>query len=95
MGTVKLRPQFHFTGERLPEGETAKLLVISRPAMVKDEFYPDGLCYMTPFSDRWGPLDLAAAWYEHEILVAEEAAAQFILSDPKRYFGSVNVEQVR
>ena len=100
MGVVekKLRPQFHYTGERLPEGETAKLFVVAIRVGFKDDFYPDGLAYMQPLShpnsDRFSPLDLAAAWYEHERIVAEEAAAQLILSDPKRYFGSVSVEQV-
>lgn len=102
MGTVneKLRPQFRYTGERLHPAGSGKLLVISRPALLKDENYPDDMCYMTPFfapeslARMWGPLDLAASWYEEERIVAEEAAAQFILSDPKRYFGKVTVEQV-
>lgn len=57
------------------------------------EYYPEGVAYLTR-NGKWGPLDLAYSWREDRAELAETAAAEAVLLDPKRLLGNVRVREI-
>jgi hypothetical protein len=86
------RPRVDAQGKVVPEADLRKLWVVARDVGINDEFYK-GVAYLTQ-DGRWGPLDLAAAWYEKDKALAEDAAASAVLSDPAMFFGKVRVLEI-